>query len=116
MCNKIVPLSKPYDENGEVVRFPAPGYNSQTNPLVDDVDGAVKDNTKATRFFGSLYANWNITKDLLFRTTLGVDVRNKRRGYYCSANSLDGEGKDSKSLKRAYYRIGYNLGKCSDLF
>ena len=85
MCNKIVPLSKPYDENGEVVRFPAPGYNSQTNPLVDDVDGAVKDNTKATRFFGSLYANWNITKDLLFRTTLGVDVRNKRRGYYCSA-------------------------------
>ena len=26
MCNKIVPLSKPYDENGEVVRFPAPGY------------------------------------------------------------------------------------------
>lgn len=43
MCNKIVPLSKPYDENGEVVRFPAPGYNSQTNPLVDDVDGAVKD-------------------------------------------------------------------------
>ena len=93
MCNKIVPLSKPYDENGEVVRFPAPGYNSQTNP------GAVKDNTKATRFFGSLYANWNITKDLLFRTTLGVDVRNKRRGYYCSANSLDGEGKDSKSLK-----------------
>ena len=99
MCNKIVPLSKPYDESGEVVRFPAPGYNSQTNPLVDDVDGAVKDNTKATRFFGSLYANWNITKDLLFRTTLGVDVRNKRRGYYCSANSLDGEGKDSKSLK-----------------
>lgn len=99
MCNKIVPLSKPYDENGEVVRFPAPGYNSQTNPLVDDVDGAVKDNTKATRFFGSLYVNWNITKDLLFRTTLGVDARNKRRGYYCSANSLDGEGKDSKSLK-----------------
>ena len=99
MCNKIVPLSKPYDENGEVVRFPAPGYNYQTNPLVDDVDGAVKDNTKATRFFGRLYANWNITKDLLFRTTLGVDVRNKRRGYYCSANSLDGEGKDSKSLK-----------------
>ena len=45
MCNKIVPLSKPYDENGEVVRFPAPGYNSQTNPLVDDVDGAVKDNS-----------------------------------------------------------------------
>lgn len=106
MCNKIVPLSKPYDENGEVVRFPAPGYNSQTNPLVDDVEGAIKDNTKGTRFFGSLYANWNITKDLLFRTTLGVDAQNSRRGYYCSANSLDGEGKDSKSLKEHTIQSG----------
>ena len=105
MCNKIVPLSKPYDENGEVVRFPAPGYNSQTNPLVD-VEGAIKDNTKGTRFFGSLYANWNITKDLLFRTTLGVDAQNSRRGYYCSANSLDGEGKDSKSLKEHTIQSG----------
>lgn len=106
MCNKIVPLSKPYDENGEVVRFPALGYNSQTNPLVDDVEGAIKDNTKGTRFFGSLYANWNITKDLLFRTTLGVDAQNSRRGYYCSANSLDGEGKDSKSLKEHTIQSG----------
>ena len=65
MCNKIVPLSKPYDENGEVVRFPAPGYNSQTNPLVDDVDGAVKDNTKATRF-SVVYMRIGISQKICF--------------------------------------------------
>ena len=99
MANKIVPLSKPYDEKGELVDYPAPGYNSQMNPLLDDVPDAIKDNTKRTRFFGSLYVNWNITKDLLFRTTLGVDARNSRRGYFTAVNTLDGEGKDSRSQK-----------------
>ena len=106
MANKIVPLSKPYDEKGELIYYPAPGYNSQMNPLVDDEPDAVKDNTKATRFFGSLYLNWNITKDLLFRTTLGVDALNSRRGYYTAANTLDGEGKDSKSQKEHTIQSG----------
>lgn len=99
MANKIVPLSKPYDDKGEVIMYPAPGYNAQMNPLVDDEPDAIKDNTKGTRFFGSLYANWNITNDILFRTTLGVDAQNSRRGYYTATNTLDGEGKDSKSSK-----------------
>lgn len=106
MANKIVPLSKPYDESGEVISYPAPGYNSQMSPLVDDVPGALKDNTKGTRFFGSLYVNWNIMKDLIFRTTLGVDAQNSRRGYYTAANTLDGEGKDSKSLKEHNIQSG----------
>lgn len=99
MVNKIVPISKPYDENGELILYPAPGYIAQMNPLADDVDGAIKDNTLSTRFFGSLYANWNITKDLLFRTTFGADMANRRRGYFCAANTLDGEGKESQSSK-----------------
>lgn len=106
MCNKIVPISKPYDENGELIRFPSPGYTSQTNPLVDDVDGALKDNTTGTRFFGSAYLNWTITDDLFFRTTVGVDANNSRRGYYTSENSLDGEGKDSKSSKDHFIKYG----------
>ena len=106
MANKIVPLSKPYDEKGELVYYPAPGFNSQMNPLVDDEPDAVKDNTKATRFFGSLYLNWNITKDILFRTTLGADALNSRRGYYTAANTLDGEGKDSKSQKEHIIQSG----------
>lgn len=106
MANKIVPLSIPYDDKGAVVEYPAPGYNSQMNPLMDDQPDAIKDNTKGTRFFGSLYANWNITNDILFRTTLGVDANNFRRGYYVAANTLDGEGKDSKSQKEHTIQSG----------
>ena len=106
MANKIVPISKPYDDNGELVMYPSPGYTSQVNPLIDDVNGALKDNTTGTRFFGSMYLNWNVTKDLFFRTTIGVDVNNSRRGYYTSKYSLDGEGKDSKSSKNHIIKNG----------
>lgn len=81
MANKIVPISKPYDEEGNLVMYPSPGYNTQMNPLIDDQEGMRVDNTIQERFFGSLYLNWNITKDILFRTTLGLNSVNVRRGF-----------------------------------
>ena len=56
--------------------YPSPGYNTQMNPLIDDQEGMRVDNTIQERFFGSLYLNWNITKDILFRTTLGLNSVN----------------------------------------
>mgnify|MGYP000112865028 CR=1 FL=1 len=99
MANKIVPISKPYDEEGNLVMYPSPGYNTQMNPLIDDQEGMRVDNTIQERFFGSLYLNWNITKDILFRTTLGLNSVNVRRGFFCDKNSLQGSGKDSQSYK-----------------
>lgn len=99
MANKIVPISKPYDDEGNLVMYPSPGYNTQMNPLIDDRDGMRVDNTIQERFFGSLYLNWNITKDILFRTTLGLNSVNERRGFFCDKNSLQGGAKDSQSYK-----------------
>lgn len=98
-ANKMVPISKPYDENGEVVMYPSPGYNTQINPLIDDVDGMRADNTISERLFGSFYLNWNITKDLFFRTTFGWNTVNSRRGFFCDKNSLQGGGVNSQSYK-----------------
>lgn len=99
MANKIVPISKPYDDEGNLVMYPSPGYNTQMNPLIDDQEGMRVDNTIQERFFGSLYLNWNITKDILFRTTLGLNSVNERRGFFCDKNSLQGSAKDSQSYK-----------------
>lgn len=99
MANKIVPISKPYDDEGNLVIYPSPGYNTQMNPLIDDQEGMRVDNTIQERFFGSLYLNWNITKDILFRTTLGLNSVNERRGFFCDKNSLQGSAKDSQSYK-----------------
>lgn len=99
MANKIVPISKPYDDEGNLVMYPSPGYNTQMNPLIDDQEGMRVDNTVQERFFGSLYLNWNITKDILFRTTLGLNSVNERRGFFCDKNSLQGGAKDSQSYK-----------------
>lgn len=98
-ANKTVPISKPYDDEGNLVTYPSPGYNTQMNPLIDDQDGMRKDNTITDRFFGSIYVNWNIMKNLLFRTTLGVDAQGIRNGFYCAKGSLQGGDVDSQSSK-----------------
>jgi TonB-dependent starch-binding outer membrane protein SusC len=98
-ANKTVPISKPYDDEGNLVTYPSPGYNTQMNPLIDDQKGMRKDNTTTDRFFGSIYVNWNIMKNLLFRTTLGVDAQGIRNGFYCAKGSLQGGDVDSQSSK-----------------
>lgn len=99
-ANKIVPISKPYDDDGNLVSYPSPGYNTQMNPLIDDQPGVRVDNTTNDRFFGSFYMNWNITKDLLYRMTFGYDDQNVRRGFYCDKHSLQGGDIDSQSYKQ----------------
>jgi len=98
-ANKIVPISKPYDEEGKLEMYPSPGYNTQMNPLLDDQKGMRVDNSITERIFSTLYLNWNITNDLFFRTTLGVDSENFRNGFYCDMNSLQGGGVASQSSK-----------------
>ncbi len=98
-ARKINPISKPFDDEGNIVSYPSPGYNSQMNPLLDDQPGMRTDNTISERFFGSLYLNWNITKDLFFRTTFAWNSVNQRRGFYCAKGSLQGGDVDSQSYK-----------------
>lgn len=96
---KVIPISKPYDDDGNLVAYPSPGYNTQMNPLLDDQPGMRKDNTISERFFGSLYLNWNLTKDLFFRTTFALNSVNSRRGFFCDKSSLQGGDINSQSYK-----------------
>lgn len=87
-ATKILPIAQPYNEDGSVSAYPVPGYTSQMNPLLDDVAGAVKDNRLENRFFGSAYFDWELLKDLKFRSTLGVDMLNRRDGYFYAKTTL----------------------------
>jgi TonB-linked SusC/RagA family outer membrane protein len=92
MANKIVPIAKAYNEDGSVNPYPAPGYSSQMNPLLDNVEGATKDNVLNKRFFGTAYADWAITKDLRFKSNIGIDFSDTREGYFYDKMTLDGAG------------------------
>jgi TonB-linked SusC/RagA family outer membrane protein len=97
MANKIIPIAKAYNDDGTVNQYPAPGYPSQMNPLLDDVPGATKDNVLAKRFFATSYADWDIIKNLKFRTNIGVDFANEREGFFYDKMTLDGAGVASSS-------------------
>lgn len=70
------------------------GYNIQMNLLIDDQEGMCVDNIIQECFFGSLYLNWNIIKDILFCMMLGLNLVNVCRGFFCDKNLLQGSGKD----------------------
>ncbi|MFV0506243.1 MAG: SusC/RagA family TonB-linked outer membrane protein [Bacteroidales bacterium] len=79
---KLLPIAKAYNDDGTVNTYPTPGRSDALNPLVDDFDGAIRDNTATVRFFGTTHLNWKIADGLVFNTTLGIDQQNATRGYY----------------------------------
>jgi TonB-linked SusC/RagA family outer membrane protein len=97
MAGKILPIAKPYNDDGTVNPYPAPGYTSQMNPLLDDVDGAVTDNYETSRFFGTSFIRWDIVNGLTIETNLGVDHKTLRHGYFYAKQTLNGEDKSSMS-------------------
>ncbi|HOT65279.1 MAG TPA: SusC/RagA family TonB-linked outer membrane protein, partial [Dysgonamonadaceae bacterium] len=62
-----------------------------------DVPGATKDNVLAKRFFATSYADWDIIKNLKFRSNIGIDFANEREGFFYDKMTLDGAGVASSS-------------------
>ena len=97
MAYKIVPVSRPYDDEGNFILYPAPGYTSQLNPLSDEQSGMYVNNVQTKRMFASGYLDWKINRALFFKTTFGADMVDVRRGWYYGKNSIDGGGSKSQS-------------------
>lgn len=96
-ANKIIPIGKVYNDDGSLNLFPSYGSSTSVSPLADEEPNAYANNTISKRLFGSLYANWEIVKDLLLRSTLGVDLNSSRNGFYYDKNTISGGTKESKS-------------------
>ena len=97
MANKIVPIAKAYNDDGTVNPYPAPGYPSQMNPLLDNVPGATVDNVLNKRFFTTGYLDWDILNNLKFKSNIGIDFSNEREGFFYDKMTLDGAGVASSS-------------------
>jgi TonB-linked SusC/RagA family outer membrane protein len=67
LSQPIVPV---YDINGNFASGKATGLGNNTNPLKAAWDGR-NDATRTNRVFGNVYAGYDITPRLAFRTTLG---------------------------------------------
>jgi TonB-linked SusC/RagA family outer membrane protein len=97
MANKILPIAKAFDEDGTLIRYPAPGYNTQFNPLADEVPGEFINNIIDKRLFTSGYLDIKFHEDFLFKSTIGLDIHDFRNGFYRGYNTLANVGRNSRS-------------------
>ncbi|MGD8427949.1 MAG: TonB-dependent receptor, partial [Balneolaceae bacterium] len=79
------PVLKPYNSDGEPNQLDGQSYlgggtTSASNPLA--IMQAVSDNIDNNRLFGNLFAQFNISSDLYFKTFLGADLDSYQRTFY----------------------------------
>ncbi|MEP7259047.1 MAG: TonB-dependent receptor, partial [Flavitalea sp.] len=95
----LSPLAVPYDADGKLIFFPNPNETIMKNPLSDLVPGALKDETKQSRIFASIYAEYNFTDDLSARVNFGPSITSSRNGTFsASQTSIRSEGLPAASV------------------
>lgn len=96
-ANKVIPIGKPYDDNGNIIIHPILGSAYNMSPLADEIPGSYVDNRINKRIFFSSSIDWNILKNLVFKSSLGLDIQDGRRGYFIGKNTISGAGAKSTS-------------------
>ncbi|WP_320053768.1 TonB-dependent receptor [uncultured Acetobacteroides sp.] len=93
---KMHTLAQPYFANGDILDKPSELATSHTNPLLNEVPGYYQNNTQSNRLFSNVFLDWEIVKNLRFKTILGVDQNSNRYGeyedYMCTGNYQSGRG------------------------
>ncbi|SKC15804.1 SusC/RagA family TonB-linked outer membrane protein [Dyadobacter psychrophilus] len=97
MANKILPIAKAFNDDGTLILNPAPGYSAQFTPLADEQPGVFVNNIVDKRLFSSAYLDVKITNELFLKSTIGLDFRDFRRGYYKGYNTVANAGRNSNS-------------------
>jgi TonB-linked SusC/RagA family outer membrane protein len=94
-ANKIIPLGKVYDDNGQIILYPA--NNTSVSPIADEIDGNYKNNLIWKRMFSTIYLDWTILPKLVFLSTMGLDIQDSRTGIYYGRYTINGGGSYSQS-------------------
>lgn len=74
------PTQTAYNADGSYTRFRGPDGNFYVNPIASLLE--IKNLNKTNRTFGNIFLDYKITKDLLFKITLGGDQINVKEDYY----------------------------------
>ena len=74
----LAPTLPVYDANGNYAGPLGAGYSDRNNPLLmQDINQ--DDNTERTNIFGNIYVEFDIVKNLTFRSSLGLDYGDFKR-------------------------------------
>lgn len=85
---KMTTITHPYTQDGVLIATPNPRYAAHCNPLLDETEGAYKNNTESTRFFGNAYVEITPIKGMTAKSIFAVDRSNIRTGIYQDYQSV----------------------------
>jgi TonB-linked SusC/RagA family outer membrane protein len=74
----LAPTIPVRDSNGEFAGPIGAGYSDRNNPVLMQYLNRW-DNTRRNNFYGNVFAEWNILKNLTFKTSLGIDFNDYNR-------------------------------------
>src|SRR5690625_3215573 len=90
IANKINPLTRAYDDEGELIVRPNNGRD--ISPLADTQLNAYENNTLTTKVFPTLFAELDIAEQVSFRTNISATLTNSRQGIYRDSETIDLNG------------------------
>lgn len=102
------PLGKPYDDNGNLIFLPT-SDGLRTNPFAEVVPGAQVDETFRTRFFNSVFLNYEIAKGLTYRVNFGPDFTIRRTGRFTGSQTNSRRGADPTGSVDDRFQLNYTL-------
>ena len=77
-----VPITKAYDDEGNIIPYPNPDEALTANPLSNFAPNQYVDETKGFRMFSNLFGEYKIINDLTYRLNVGTDMLYSRRGQF----------------------------------
>lgn len=96
-ANKQPPLGVPYDEEGRIVLHPWGLNNENYSPLADEIPNAYTNNDLSKKMLNTSYVDIKIFKSLTFKSTLGLTISDRRKGFYADRFSLSRSGQPSEA-------------------
>ncbi|HNX55405.1 MAG TPA: TonB-dependent receptor [Prolixibacteraceae bacterium] len=85
---KMTTITHAYTADGTLIATPNPRYAAHCNPLLDEIDGAYKNNGESSRFFGNAYLEITPIKGMNAKSIFAVDRNNIRTGIYQDYQSV----------------------------
>ena len=83
-----LPLGVPYDEEGNINRFPLEGYSTFRSPLTDDRPSTTENNTIRVNTNLNGYVELTPFEGFSARSNVGATLRYNRQGIYNDATSI----------------------------
>ena len=105
-ANKYPPITRPFNDDGEIDPFPAPGA---INPLIDEQRNHYDNNSKAIDVTPTMFVELTPYDNLTFRSDVSYGIDYSRQGIYRGSLTIDRAGAPPESQYLTSNSRGFDI-------